>query len=285
MLFSILLASLAVTGFSEGQSYLSRKLLEWADLKAGKGPVYGQGWSPDGNRIVTADFDQIRVWNATNGRELASMKGHTEFIWGLAWAPDGKVVASASQDGSVRLWSMEDYKQIKQLQTGWAFCVAWLPDGKKLVTGNRGGFVQIWDRESGELIQTFKSGNYSFIISVACSPDGKTIAAGRLNGEIELWDVERSQVRLTLNNYSESRCDVNGLAWSPDGSLLATTGEDKKIYLWDTKTWEKYAWEEHSFLPVWSISWSPDGKKVASGAGKYETPHTGATIIWIVPSL
>jgi len=177
------------------------------------------------------------------------------------------------------------------------------------------------------LIQTFTSGNYSFIISVACSPDGKTIAAGRLNGEIELWDVETSQVRLTLNNYSESRCDVNGLAWSPDGgllasahqdktvriwdgvnpnpiqsleahagwarglawspdgSLLATTGEDKKIYLWDTKTWEKYAWEEHSFLPVWSISWSPDGKKVASGAGKYETPHTGATIIWIVPSL
>ena len=43
-------------------------LIEWADLGTGKGPAYSQDWSPDGLTLVTADTDQIRVWDVTSPR-------------------------------------------------------------------------------------------------------------------------------------------------------------------------------------------------------------------------
>jgi WD40 repeat protein len=264
IMLSVLIVSFCVAGFSAQQPNPTKKLLEWADLKAGKGPVYGQSWSPDGGRIVTADFDQIRVWDANNGGEIIALKGHTAFIWGLSWSTDGKWVASASQDGTVRLWDMEDYSQKLQIKTGWAFCVSWLPNNVAFITGTRGGFVQLWDPISGQLLHTLKAASYSPIICIACSPDGKTLAAGRLNGEIELWDLESQTIRLSIANYSPSRCDVNGIAWSPDGSLLATAHQDRYVRIWDGKNSIPVQSVEAHAGWVRGLAWSPDGKYLAS---------------------
>ena len=305
-----------------------KNLIEWADLRTGKGPVYSQDWSADGRWLVTADFDQVRVWDTTSSyQEAGVLEGHTNFIWGLAWSPlaDDLILASASQDGSVRLWDVKTNTQIAQLGNSWAFCVDWSPDGKQLVVGTYDGKVQIWDASSQQLLSTWKSGSYSPIISIAWSPDGKSIASGELNGEINLWDVQMGETVQTIKGYTTARSDTNGLVWSPDGSMLATahqdgkvrlwdadtaelvqsidahtgwvrgidwspdgsllasTGQDKRICLWDVVTGQEYAEQHHNSLPVWSVAWSPDGKFVASGAGTYEKPHVGATIVWQVP--
>jgi imidazolonepropionase-like amidohydrolase len=75
------------------------------------------------------------------------------------------------------------------------------------------------------------------------------------------------------------------VAWSPNGRLLATTGEDKRIVVWNPETGERFAEEKHNFLPVWSVVWSPDGKFVSSSSGVYNSITVGAAIVWLVPEV
>ena len=245
---------------------LAKNLIERADLRTGKGPVYSQAWSADSHWLVTADFDQVRVWDTVSYQEAGVLEGHTDFIWGLAWSPvlDAPILASASQDGSVRLWDVATYTQITRLETGWAFCVDWSPDGKQLAIGTQNGEVQVWDASLQKLLFNWESGNHSPIISIAWSPNGKSIASGELNGEINLWDVQTGEVLQTPKGYTTARSDTNGLAWSPDGSMLATAHQDGKVRLWDADTAELVQTiEAHK---GWSrgIAWSPNGLLLAS---------------------
>lgn len=243
-----------------------KRLREWADLRPGQGPVYSQDWSPDGRLLVTADYDQVKVWDIESRREAGVLVGHTSFVWGLAWSPStsGSVLASASQDGSVRLWDVSTYAETAILEIGWAFCVAWSPDGSQLAVGNKAGKVQIWDVATQQLLDSWQSAASSPIISVAWSPDGKTVASGEWGGEIYLWDTETGRVHTSLAGYTTNRCDVNGLAWSPDGSTLASAHQDGQLRLWDVETGQMVrAIEAHT---GWArgVAWSPSGHLLAS---------------------
>ena len=91
--------------------HIVQSLLEQADLGTGKGPVYSQDWSPDGLLLVTTDTALIRIWDVTTRQESGILSGHVDYIWGLKWSPitaAGVItLASASQDGTVRLWDIE----------------------------------------------------------------------------------------------------------------------------------------------------------------------------------
>jgi WD40 repeat protein len=242
-----------------------RNLVEWADLGVGKGPVYSQSWSRDGRWLATADAELIHVWEVASRTQVALLEGHTSFVWGLAFSPDGARLASASQDGSLRLWDTASFTGAAALESGWAFCVGWSPDGSRLALGNIQGEVQIWDATTLEKLSTWKGEQNSAIISLGWSPDGKTLASGALNGGLTLWDVESGQPRLEMLGYTRARSDANGLSWSPDGQSLASAHQDGVLRLWDPVSGELQA--EIQAHQGWArgIAWSPDGSRLLSG--------------------
>jgi WD40 repeat protein len=120
-------------------------LVEWGDLEPGKGPVYGQDWSPDGRLIATADTDVVRLWDHNLRREIGVLAGHSDFIRDVAWSPAGDgLLASCSQDGSLRLWDAEAFVTLAAIESRAAICLAWEPSGRRLVVGAHSGELQIW---------------------------------------------------------------------------------------------------------------------------------------------
>ena len=190
-------------------------------------------YSPDGFFIASAvDEKNVRLWDVTTGKHIATFTGHTDLIHSIAFSPDGSTIASASSDKTVRLWDVATGKHIKTLEghTNTVYTVAYSPDGNTIVTGvgygNDG--ICIWDVVTGELISTLKDRGPKF--SIVFSPDGTTIAAAS-GGGVNLWDADAGILLKTLSGHSGL---VETIVYSPDGTTIASVDGDGTMILWDT---------------------------------------------------
>jgi len=200
----------------------------------------------------------------THSEIRAYLKGHTGLVQSVAFSPDGKTLASASEDGTLRLWDVETLEPIGQPlleHTKNVFSVAFSPDGKMLASGSGDTTIILWDAETRQPIGQPLSGHTKDIFSVAFSPDGKTLASGS-DGSIILWDLE---TRPPIGQPLQTGL-VWGVAFSPDGKMLAS-GSYADIILWDLDTRKPIGEPLRGHTSyVNCVTFSPDGKTLASGS-------------------
>ena len=123
------------------------------------------------------------------------MCGHTLFVRWITFSPDGKTLASASDDGTLRLWDV-DTQQPKgpplKGHTDWVQCVAFSPDGKTLASasGHPGEerAVRLWDADTGTSKDEPLYGHTAMLTWVAFSSDGRWLASASQDSTVRLWD-------------------------------------------------------------------------------------------------
>jgi WD40 repeat protein len=105
--------------------------------------------SSDGRTLATTAFlgKSIPLLEMATKSQRAELKGHTDMIFAITFAPDGRTLASASMDGTVRLWDLPSGKEIGRLEGhhGWVMALAFSPDGKALVSGSTDTSALVWD--------------------------------------------------------------------------------------------------------------------------------------------
>jgi len=172
-------------------------------------------------------------------------------------------MASCGNDGTVQIWSPQNGQMAwKATVAQYAFAVAWSPDGRLVAGAGSDGSVAILDAGSGKLLKTL-SDQAGAVEGVAWSPDSKLLVAGSQAGTAEVWDVASGKPLTTYKGHTDS---VERLAWSPDWTRIATASYDGTVQIWAAKTGHHLLTYKQG-APVWSVTWSPDSKKIVSGTG------------------
>jgi WD40 repeat protein/DNA-binding SARP family transcriptional activator len=264
--------SVAVVDLISGRELLLPGGFNWG--------LFRLAWSPDGRWLAAVGDDHARVWDATTGTPRAVLRGHSTFAIGLAWSADSARIATGSNDGTAKIWELDDdgAREVLTLSgstthTG-VVGVAFSPDGRRLMAGNDTiSAVTIFDVSLSGDAEWANVPAPAAYTGVDFFPDGSRFVASSEGKDptepivtAAIWDPETGRFVGETGSHgppddSATGTHVYHVEVSPDGTLIATA-TDVSVKVWDSTTRaEVFSYAPGGYLD--DIAWSGDGSLLA----------------------
>jgi WD40 repeat protein len=211
----------------------TRRWQELTEKEFARSPSTGAcvAFSPDGQYLAALGAKcSLEIRQATTGREIRPLLGHVRAIWDVAFSPNSKVarLASASMDGTVRIWDVSTGQEIHKLPADIMRCVAFSCDDRLVAAGGNDRIVRVWDSQTGQTLHQRPDATGK-VESMAFHPKrGEVLAWGSWDGTVKIWNIATDEIRILRGHRSW----VEGVAFSPDGEWLASASHDGTIKLW-----------------------------------------------------
>jgi WD40 repeat protein len=216
----------------------------------------------------------LSTGNVPLSNELTGPNGPVSAV---AFSPNGRILATASDDGTLRLWNVTNPD--RPALTGRALygsgkgltSLAFSPDGNTLAAGSGNGTVLLWnvtDPAHPARLGEPLTGLGRYVSSVAFSPDREILAAGSYDDSILLWNVADPAHPVPLGKpLAGGGSSILSLAFSLDGKTLAAGNYGDTTWLWnvtDPARATPIGQPLKSGYPVWAVAFSPAGDLAVS---------------------
>jgi WD40 repeat protein len=245
------------------------------------GMVMALAFSPDDQSLFVMHDHDVILKSVVGGRTLKIFRGHLSVVTSLAVSRDGKTLLTASEDGAIKLWSVEAGRVIRELSKGtpgddsnfmaYVQSVAFSPDGRLAAAGRNAGDVTLWDVSTGRKLRTFRESPSASMDSVVFSPKmvfspkGESLYTASLVGNVIRWDVRTGRKLLSFvdNPYT----GISSMSLSADGRRILTVN-GLKIRLWDAATGKEllaFSGMDKGYYMPKCVAFTPDGAHAISG--------------------
>ena len=232
-------------------------------------PALALAFAPDGERLMSAGADGKIcewLWRDKINPNGAAWSAHAGGVLALSYSPDGAFLASGGRDERINIWDGTNLSDANRrpLATlsdcdGVIRDLAFCPQRRQLVVADAGA-VALWDADTGGMVTRRTLG----AVAVEWAPDGSALAVGGvLDGALQLWDGADLSERGRVAAHEGALTDI---AWSPDGSLIATTGSDGCVRVWHAAQ-GALAWQHNIGGVPECAAWSPNSRMLAVGKG------------------
>ncbi len=236
------------------------------------GPV-GVSFSPDSRRLLDTG-GPLHILDARTGKDALALRGHKHQVMNAFWS-EGERIASASMDGTIRVWDARTGKECCCLHRRPGGedpgLLAFSPDGEAILVQEPGEQPAVLAASTGE-VKLILQGPRGKVRGAAFSADGWRVATGDEDGTIHVQDAVTGEVELVLKGHSGA---VWSVAFSADGRRIVSGAGGKadprrpgpgELKLWDAVTGqEKLSLTGHAGR-VLGAAFSRDGWRLVSAS-------------------
>jgi len=194
---------------------------------------------------------------------LAELRGHTGWVMKAVFSPDGKRIASASRDGTARIWPSDGrgVPIVLRGHTGELKTVAWNPDGARVVTASDDGTARIW-RSDGTGEPMVLRGHTGPVAGAAFDNTGDRVLTWSSDGTARVWSFVSGRT-VVLRRGATALRDA---AMSPDGAYVAAGDHAGGVWLWRSDGGgEPLAFPAHRGSVV-LVRFGPDSTRLLTGS-------------------
>ncbi len=249
-------------------------------------PVNTVAFSASGAFLASGSDDKtIRLWHVAKRFCITALVGHAGPVTAVAYSSAESILASASEDGTVRLWDTKERQPLRVVGShgGPASDVVFSPAGHLLASGGVDHTVRLWDVDDrAERRELAAIPVNDGVHRLAFSPNGSLLAVALEGNGMVLLNVATKTPLVTVSYADYNSNCVRGVAFSPDGLLLAMASLDGEVRLWKVEnlmdgTQGRALRILHGHEGgVTSVTFSADGALMAT------TSHDGTTRLWAV---
>lgn len=226
-------------------------------------------WSPDATRLAVADAaGSVTVLDLAGGAIVWSVMAHMAGALQVNWCADDHAIASAGQDGIVKLWDPRTgaVTGARRINDTWVDHLAWSPDCLKLAA-SAGTTLVVWNRAGQELLRYDQ--HRSTVSALAWRPNSKECASACYKG-VQLFNLACATPYKTLHCLGS----LISLGWSPAGDALAAGSQDRMLHFWRLPQHKGRSAEMKGYPEkVAHLAWQADGARLASAGGR-------AVVVW-----